>query len=277
MFELPRQTVPGTGRWASWFPAGSPGLGALPDHVRSTGTGSWWADRPVEPRAGAVSCAGYVVMGGDPRAVAPEALAQLAHSYFAVPDRFLPLLGASFERIVPWERMIWVQDAPGCDPRLSADVLVRRLTFRDASAVRELGPEPAWITESWGGPHGLAGSGHCWGAFRGGRLLSVACTYFLGDRYEDVAVVTVPDERGKGLAAACVRGLCADVAARGRTPSWTCSRYNEPSRRLAVKAGFRLVRAYVHYAVGAPATLAGDTAEPLHVVGGRRGSARVPG
>ncbi|MFF5126540.1 GNAT family N-acetyltransferase [Streptomyces syringium] len=276
MIELFRNCLPSDEAWASCLATG-PGPGALPGHVRATGTGRWWADRPLEPRARAVSCAGYAVLGGDPRAVAPEALAPLAHSYFAAPDRFLPVLGAAFERVVPWERMIWVQDAPEHDRLLSPVVTVRRLTGRDASAVRQLGPDLTWIAESWGGPCRLAASEHCWGAFRDGRLLSLACTYFLGDRYEDIAVATVPGERGKGLAATCVRGLCADIAARGRTPSWTCSRHNEPSRRLAAKAGFRLVREYVHYAVGAPAARAGNTVERLAAMTGRRESSRVPG
>ncbi|MFI1252892.1 GNAT family N-acetyltransferase [Streptomyces netropsis] len=276
MIELLRDCLPSDGAWASCLATG-PGLGALPGHVRSTGTGHWWADRPLEPRAGAVSCAGYAVLGGDPGAVAPETLAPLAHSYFAAPDGFLPVLGAAFERIVPWERMIWVQDDPEHDTPLSfPDVTVRRLTGRDTSAVRELGPDLAWITESWGGPCRLAASDHCWGAFRDGRLLSLACTYFLGERYEDIAVATVPAERGRGYASACVRGLCADIAVRGRIPSWTCSRHNEPSRRLAARAGFRLVREYVHYAVGAPAARAGRVVERLHAVTGQQGSARVP-
>ncbi|WP_367139765.1 MULTISPECIES: GNAT family N-acetyltransferase [Streptomyces] len=73
---------------------------------------------------------------------------------------------------------------------------------------------------------------------------------FLGSRYEDIAVATLPQERGRGLATACVRALCADITARGRIPSWTCSRNNQPSRHLAAKSGLRLVHECVHYAVG---------------------------
>ncbi|WP_414168347.1 GNAT family N-acetyltransferase [Streptoverticillium reticulum] len=250
--------VPAGAPWESWFPSGRPGLGSLTEHIRSTGTGHWWADDPRAPRAGAVGCAGHVLLGGDPRALRPEDLAPLAHSWFAAPDRFLPLLGAAFDRIVPWERMVWVRDGgAGRAPVPSPDIRIRRLTAADAKAVRALGPDLAWIAESWGGPHALAVSGHCRGAFRNGRLLSLACTYFLGSRYEDIAVATAPEARGRGLARACVHALCADVASRGRTASWTCSRDNHPSRALAAATGFRLVREYVHYAAGravAPAT-----------------------
>ncbi|WP_424886876.1 GNAT family N-acetyltransferase [Streptomyces sp. XH2] len=236
----------------AWFPAGMPGLGAMPDHARFTRTGRWWADRPSAPRAAAVSCAGYTLMGGDPRAVPPGALAPLAYGYFAVPDRFLPLLGEAFERIVPWERMLWVRGDDALTPPsvTGMNITVRRLTSADAAAVHGLGPELSWIADTWGGPHGLAASGHGWGAFRDGRLLSLACTYFRGSSYEDIAVATRPEERGRGLATACVRSLCADITARGTLPTWTCSRHNEPSRRLAATTGFRLHRQYVHYAVG---------------------------
>ncbi|MGA5133431.1 GNAT family N-acetyltransferase [Streptomyces olivoreticuli] len=260
MIELPRRTAHGAGSWTAWFPSGRPGPGALTGHVRRTGVGRVWADRPQGPRAAAVGCAGYVLLGGDPDAVDPGGLAPLAHSYVTAPDRFLPVLAAAFDRIVPWERMVWVGGEPATAPPPDPAVTVRPLTRDDAWSVRELGPAAAWIGDSWGGPLGLAASGHCWGAFRDGRPLSLACTYFLGDPYEDIAVVTVPGERRRGLASACVGGLCADIAARGRTPSWTCSRDNEPSRRLAAKAGFRLVREYVHYAVGAPA--AGASSPP---------------
>ncbi|MET7802597.1 hypothetical protein ABZS78_39705, partial [Streptomyces decoyicus] len=36
-----------------------------------------------------------------------------------------------------------------------------------------------------------------------------------------------------------------DIAARGHTPSWTCSRDNRPSRLLAWTAGFRLLRPFL--------------------------------
>ncbi|WP_229327489.1 GNAT family N-acetyltransferase [Streptomyces sp. UNOC14_S4] len=259
MIEFPGSAAPAAGPWATvpfWFASGHPGLGVLPEHVRSTGHGRWWADHPVRPRAAAVSCAGHVILGGDPRLTRPGDLTPLAHSWIAAPDRFLPLLGAAFERIVPWERMIWVHDShvPAIPAvRVPPGVTVRRLTPRDAEAVQELGPELAWIAGSWGGPHGLAACGRTRAAFHGTRLLSLACTYYTGSRYEDVAVVTRPEGRGRGLAAACVRALCTDITARGRTATWTCSRDNHPSRGLAEATGFRLYREYVHYAVGAPA------------------------
>ncbi|MFJ7587489.1 GNAT family N-acetyltransferase [Streptomyces sp. NPDC097617] len=65
-----------------------------------------------------------------------------------------------------------------------------------------------------------------------------------------VAALADPGHRRQHLALACVTALCADIASRGRTPSWTCSRDNRPSRLLAWSAGFRLTREYVHYATG---------------------------
>ncbi|MFI9075743.1 hypothetical protein ACIGW8_04410 [Streptomyces sioyaensis] len=43
---------------------------ARAEHVRVTGTGRWWADRAVEPRAVAVACAGHASWGGPAGAAA---------------------------------------------------------------------------------------------------------------------------------------------------------------------------------------------------------------
>ncbi|MGE7384388.1 GNAT family N-acetyltransferase [Streptomyces sp. NPDC004126] len=249
MIEIGPQHVPTLSRW---FPTGSPGLGALPEHVLTTGTGRWWADRPDRPRVLAVSCAGHVLLRGDPGALAPYALARFADHCVETPPRLWPALGSAFQRVVPWERMLYVHRAevPVSLPRPPRGVTVRRLTPADGPALAGLRSENAWVHASWGGPAGLAASGHAWGALAKGRLLSVACTYFLGSGYEDIAVVTVPDRRRERLALACVAGLTADIKARGHTASWCCSRDNRPSRLLAWTAGFRLTREYVHHATG---------------------------
>lgn len=111
-------------------------------------------------------------------------------------------------------------------------------------------------------------AGLCWGAFHRGRALSLACTYILGSRYEDVAALADPGHRRQHLALDWVTALCHDIASRGRTASWTCSRDNRPSRLLAWSAGFRLTREYVHYATG-PARRPG--------LGGRAGAGGVAG
>ncbi|MFD9906969.1 GNAT family N-acetyltransferase [Streptomyces sp. NPDC059063] len=244
-----------------WFPAGAPGSAALPEHVaalperaRASGTGQWWADRLDAPRAVAVSCAGHILLHGDPRAVSPAGLAPFALSHVEAPARFLPVLGAAFERIVPTERMVYVHREHVAAPRPPRGVRVRRATADDARAFTGMWPESGWIHDSWGGPAGLAASGRAVAAFdRAGRIVSVACAYFAGTAYEDVAVATAPEHRRKGLAHACVAALTEDIAARGRTASWSCARDNRPSRLLAWTTGFRLEREYTRYVTGAPA------------------------
>ncbi|MGW7328160.1 GNAT family N-acetyltransferase [Streptomyces sp. NPDC054840] len=233
-----------------WFPTGSPGPGTLAEHVLTTGAGHWWADHPDRPRALAVSCADHVLLRGDPGALAPAALSRFASQYVEAPVQFWPALDSAFERVVPWERMVYVHREQVSLPRPPRGVTVRRLTPEDAPALADLDSECAWIQASWGGPAKLAASGHAWAAFTKGRILSVACTYLLGSAYEDIAVVTLPDRRRENLALACVAGLTADIAARGHTASWCCSRDNRPSRLLAWTAGFRLAHEYVHHVTG---------------------------
>ncbi|MFB7464638.1 GNAT family N-acetyltransferase [Streptomyces sp. NPDC056224] len=257
MIEIAPQQLPALSRW---FPTSSPGPGALAEHALTTGSGHWWADRPDRPRVLAVSCADHVLLRGDPSVLTQSALARFAGRYVETPARFWPSLGSAFERVVPWERMLYVHQpqASVSLPRTPRGVTVRRLTSEDVPAV-EMNSENAWIHASWGGPAGLADSGHSWSAFTKRQILSVACTNFLGSAYEDIAVVTVPDRRrelpqlplgGAPTALACVAGLTADTQARGHTASWCCSRDNRPSRLLAWTAGFRLTRAYVHHVTG---------------------------
>ncbi|MFD7447022.1 GNAT family N-acetyltransferase [Streptomyces sp. NPDC059909] len=242
-----RTTTP---RPRSRRPCLAPGTAALAEHVLATGHGRWWTDRTDAPRVIAVSCAGHALLAGDPTAVAPRDLVPLAGHHIKAADRFLPVLGAAFEPFTPWERMLYLHRAPASSPPLPRGVSVRRLTPQNTPALAALDPAMAWIHGSWGGPAALAASGLGWAAFRRGRIAAVACTRFLGSRYEDLACATVPEERRQHLALACVAQLTEDVAARGRTASWSCSRDNRPSRLLAWSAGFRLAHEYVHYAAG---------------------------
>ncbi|GHE00845.1 GNAT family N-acetyltransferase [Streptomyces alanosinicus] len=238
---------------ARWFPTHSPGPAMIGEHVLATGIGRWWADRPVQPSTAAVSCAGHVVLRGSPEELTPALLAPLAGNRVEAPARFLPALGAAFDRLTPWERMIWTLQATPQPATVPHAVTVRRLEPADTDAVHALGPDASWLSASWGGPPGLAASGHAWAAMaRNGRVLAVACTYFRGTGHEDVAVYTIPDHRRHRIALACVTALCADITSRGHTPSWNCSLHNRASRLLAWNAGFRLVGEYVHYAVGSP-------------------------
>ncbi|MCR8578835.1 GNAT family N-acetyltransferase [Streptomyces sp. Isolate_219] len=249
MIELAPDQLPPL---ACWFAAGSPGTAAPAEHVAASGTGRWWADRAAAPRALAVSCAGHVLLRGDPRALAPDALAVFDAHYVRAPAGFLPALSGAFGRIVPWERMLYVHQVPVAAPCPPRGVTVRRLVPEDAAALAALAPDAAWVHASWGGPGGLAASGLGWAAFGKDEVLAVACTYFHGTAYEDIACYTAPAHRRRRLALACVTALCQDVAGRGHTPSWTCSRDNRPSRLLAWTAGFRLAHEYVHYLTGQP-------------------------
>ncbi|MEV6568093.1 GNAT family N-acetyltransferase [Streptomyces kronopolitis] len=251
MIELAPDQLPALG---AWFTAGAPGTAALAEHVRATGAGRWWADRAADPRTVAVSCAGQVLLRGDPAALAPGALAVFDAHYVRAAGPFRPALGSAFDRIVPWERMLWVHQVPLPAARPPHGVTVRRLAPGDAPALSALTADAEWLHATWGGPAALAASGLGRAALDGDRMLAVAATHVRGTAYEDLACFTAPDHRRRGLALACVTALCRDVAARGRTASWTCSRDHRPSRLLAWNAGFRLRHEYVHFFTGQPVT-----------------------
>ncbi|WP_286160413.1 hypothetical protein [Streptomyces yunnanensis] len=139
-----------------------------------------------------MACADHLLLRCEPTALAPLALAPFSAHYVQAPARFLPLLGRAFDGLVPWGRMGDVHRVPVLPPRPLRGVTVRRLRPADAPAVAALEPESAWIHASWEGREDLAASGHGWATFEKDRVLALACTYFRGSAYEDVAILTVP-------------------------------------------------------------------------------------
>lgn len=233
-----------------WFLPERPGpLVGL--HVLQTGHGRFLADRWPDPEVLLAESGGNYALVGDPAPLDPADLVGCVAGFVDAPERFVPRLQAAFPDLVVWERVILA--LPGRPPGASGHhQLVRRLDAADADHLRGFTPESAWISKTWGGPAGLAASGHAWGAFVEGRLASVACSFFVGARYEDIGVVTEPEFRGLGLSAACAGALCVDIQARGRTPSWTTSPDNLASLRVAEKLGFALQRHDRLYVVGIP-------------------------
>jgi RimJ/RimL family protein N-acetyltransferase len=247
-----------------WFVPDRPGpLVGL--HVIQTGNGTCLADRWPDPRALLVESAGNYTLTGDPRVLQPADLRGRVAGFLDAPARFLPLLQAAFPGLLVWDRVVLALEASPRAPegsgepqggapvnRARTDRHVRRLAAGDADLLGRLGEEAAWIGRTWGGPAGLVAGGTGWGAFAGGRLVSVACSFFVGERHEDVGVATEPDFRGQGLSTACAGAVCEDIFRRGRTPSWTTSPDNAASLRVAAKLGFALQRRDRLYVIETP-------------------------
>ena len=240
---MPLQRVPAQEHAAlrSWFRPERPGpLVGL--HVINSGHGALWVDRRRSPRLVKAAVAGNITLLGDPAALSADDMPHPLTGFIEAADPFLPRLRARYPTLQWWYRLIFEQQQAVPLPAAPAGASVRRLGPADGAALASLASEIAWIYKTWGGPAGLAASGHAWGAFVEGRLTSVACSFFVGDAYEDLGVVTGRAYRRRGLSTACAAGLCADVWARGRTPSWTTAVENEASIRVADKLGFVLQR-----------------------------------
>jgi RimJ/RimL family protein N-acetyltransferase len=193
-------------------------------------------------------------MVGEPSALDPNALSKTVAGFVAAPDNFVPLLEATFPTLVKWPRIIGILPSAPIKPApikpAEVNAELRRLQPQDGEDLEMLSAESFWIAQTWGGGTALAHSGYGWGAWVNGVLVSVASTFFLGNDYEDIGVVTEPGYRGNGLSTACTYELCLDVIARGRKPSWSTSTDNKGSWRVAEKLGFVYDRHDWLYVVG---------------------------
>jgi RimJ/RimL family protein N-acetyltransferase len=218
-------------------------------HAIHTGVGVSFADRWPEPRALLVGCYANWSLVGDPEALQPNDLRDRLAGFVDAAPAFLPLLRKARPDLSVWKRVIYA--LPG-EPEyaLPRSAIVRRLEPDDGEALQHLSPNSQWIWETSGGPSRLAGGGLAWGAFVDGRIASVAAAFMIGDRYEDIGVVTEAEHRGEGLSPACAGRLCEDIRSRGRTPSWSTSHENTASRRVAEKLRFELDREDLLYVVG---------------------------
>jgi GNAT superfamily N-acetyltransferase len=225
-----------------WFLPERPGP-LVAQHVIATGHGSCLADRWPGPRALVVQSGGNYTLAGDPDALDPAGLHGRVAGFVEAPARFEPLLAAAVGQLREWPRLILALDGPGRPPpEPRGGHRLRRLGPGDAGSLAGLGEETAWIASSWGGAEGLAAGGTAWGAFAAGRLVAVACPFFVGTAHEDLGVATEPGFRRLGLSTALAAAVCRDVRDRGRVPSWSTSPDNTASLRVAARLGFTLRR-----------------------------------
>lgn len=218
-------------------------------HVVRTGLGRCLVDRWPNPRA-AIARTGYdIQLAGDADRIDEDALRDLTPvGFIDAGARYRHLLARVFPDAVAWPRVIATLEAAPPPPSVPASI--RRLDPKDADALADLEDDIDWICDSLGGPVRAAESQLAFGAFVGADLASVAVPYHLGERFEDIGVVTDSRFRGRGLSPACAAHVAADVRARGRTPSWSTSPDNLASLAVAKKLGARKDRDDVLWVTG---------------------------
>jgi GNAT acetyltransferase len=225
-----------------WFLPERPGP-LVGSHVLQTGYGRLLADRWPAPGAVLAQVGPNYALRGDPHALTTSDLVRArVDGFVETPRAFEPLVRLAYRNVTEWSRVIFGLRSLTALSVKPQGARVRKLSESDGDAVASLSRGLAWIADTLGGPRALAGSDYAWGAFVDGRLVSVACSFFVGEQYEDIGVVTEAEFRGRGLALACAHSLCGDIQERGRTPSWTTSPDNHASQRVAEKLGFTLHR-----------------------------------
>jgi RimJ/RimL family protein N-acetyltransferase len=246
MIELrPDQREAGRGLFLPDRPGPQTGL-----HVIQTGLGQLHVDRWPEPRVAAAIAGEDLQLAGDAASIDARDLRSLRfeHGTVDAPEPFVTHLESAFPGLWRWPRLIARLD--GGKAVTPAGIEIRRLGRDDARAVGGLHEDIDWISQTWGGPEGMAGSGLAFGAFAGKRLVSVAVAFTLGERYDDIGVVTEEPFRRRGINAACVARVVDDVARRGRRACWSTSPDNTGSLAVAARFGARKHRDDVLYMVG---------------------------
>lgn len=232
----------------AWFLPERPGP-LVGSHLVLTGNGRLLADRWPEPRVLLAETAGNYSIVGETAVLSPIDLRLHVRGFVDAPADAETVLKAAFPDLRVWQRIIFTQPNLPRTPIL-VNAEIRRLLPAHAAQLDALPPEAVWVSKTWGGAAGLAASGYGWGAFVEGTLASVACTFFLGSEYEEIGAATHPAFQRLGLSTACTLALCSDIWGRGHRPSWTTSRDNSASQRVAEKAGFRHERDDRLYVVG---------------------------
>ncbi|HEX2298560.1 MAG TPA: GNAT family N-acetyltransferase [Pseudonocardiaceae bacterium] len=207
-------------------------------------------DRWPNPRTVLADVAGNISLRGDPDHLSDDPGEQLA-GFVDAPESFVPVLRNLDPGMLTWERVIFEFPGEAVRPAQPAPA-VRRLAAADADAIAGLAEDIRWIAASLGGPVELARSELAWGAFDDGRLVSVAVPFYLGERYEDVGVVTERAFRCRGWSTACAAAVIADISARGRRVTWSTSTDNPASLGVANRLGFHRVRGDVLYLLRIP-------------------------
>ncbi len=228
-----------------WFAPERPGP-IIFAHIAATGHGGCRVDSLPRPRAVLAEVGGNYALRGDPDAVEPAELADVA-GFVEAPPEWLPRLCESDPATRIWPRV--VAALPPDAPLPPARAEVHRLTDADADLLAALPADLAWIHATWGGPDGMlaAAVGHA--TVVDGRIASVAVPFYRGARHEDIGVVTAAEHRRHGLSVACAAAVVADIRARGRVPTWSTSPDNAGSLAVAERLGFVHVRNDVLYAV----------------------------
>ena len=82
-----------------------------------------------------------------------------------------------------------------------------------------------------------------------GKIVSLACVneYSEGQRMLEITVESAPDYRKKGYARSNTAALAKYLLENSHSVAYCCSRYNEPSRKIAESLGFDLVGRFYAY------------------------------
>lgn len=159
------------------------------------------------------------------------------------PAVWTPLLRARFAEVHAWTRVGFV----GAPPYPAPDHPVRSPEPGDEEALIEFG-QP-WLWKYHDSAAGLIATGRSRVALADGRPRAAAAVFAADDAYAELAVVTHPGFRRRGLGRAAAVALAAAVAAEGLTPYWETGADNVGSVAIPLSLGWEQVKLTPMYTI----------------------------
>jgi RimJ/RimL family protein N-acetyltransferase len=114
---------------------------------------------------------------------------------------------------------------------------VRRLVLEDLTLLQALPPEAQPIG-FWGDLQTSLTEGLVAGAIVEGKVVATSFVAARGQRYVDIGVYVLGNDRRRGLATAAASLVARSVQSDELIPVWGCGSHNLPSLKLARKLGF---------------------------------------
>lgn len=151
--------------------------------------------------------------------------------------KLLPLMQSRYASVRWYESPYYVLDGLPIKPH-APEIETRLLTPADIPLWQN---SPDFSSTGFKTHDDVLREGFAAASFVDGRMVAIAQTYALSEKYADIGVFTAEAYRKRGLSTYAAALVMEQVAARGQIPAWSTGADNLASQRVALKLGMKEV------------------------------------